>query len=111
MIFGTAGQSSPHAEKDHDLAVFPLEVPSIDSPGAIMTIIVRTDNLYSVPTQAGTTLILLIILAVTYGVMLAATPILPVIGKNGTAILVRFMGMILAALSVELVLGALGLEK
>jgi multiple antibiotic resistance protein len=54
---------------------------------------------------------LLIILGVTYGFMLAATPILRVIGKNGAAILVRVMGMILAALSVELVLGALGLEK
>lgn len=77
-----------------------------------MAIIVLTDNhMYSVPTQAGTTLILLIILGVTYVFMLAATPILRVIGKNGAAILVRVMGMILAALSVELVLGALGLEK
>jgi multiple antibiotic resistance protein len=112
MIFGTAGQPSPQAEQDHDLAVFPLAVPSIASPGAIMAIIVLTDNhMYSVPTQAGTTLILLIILAVTYVFMLAATPILRVIGKNGAGILVRVMGMILAALSVELVLGALGLEK
>jgi len=112
MIFGTAGQPSPQSERDHDLAVFPLAVPSIASPGAIMAIIVLTDNhIYSVPTQVGTTLILLIILAVTYVFMLGATPILRVIGKNGAAILVRVMGMILAALSVELVLGALGLEK
>ena len=111
MIFGTAGQTSPQAEQDHDLAVFPLAVPSIASPGAIMAIIVLTDNhMYSVPTQAGTTLILLIILGVTYLFMLAATPILRVIGINGAAILVRVMGMILAALSVELVLSALGLE-
>ena len=112
MIFGTAGQPSSQGEQGHDLAVFPLTVPSIASPGAIMAIIVLTDNhLYSVPTQAGTTLILLGILGVTYLFMLAATPILRVIGKNGAAILVRVMGMILAALSVELVLGALGLEQ
>ena len=111
MIFGTAGQASPQTEQDHDLAVFPLAVPSIASPGAIMAIIVLTDNhMYPVPTQVGTTLILLIILGVTYLFMLAATPILRVIGKNGAAILVRVMGMILAALSVELVLSALGLE-
>ena len=112
MVFGTAGQASPQTEQDHDLAVFPLAVPSIASPGAIMAIIVLTDNhMYPIPTQVGTTLILLAILGVTYIFMLAATPILRVIGKNGAAILVRVMGMILAALSVELVLGALGLEK
>jgi len=112
MVFGTAGQTSPQAEQDHDLAVFPLAVPSIASPGAIMAIIVLTDNhMYPIPTQVGTTLILLAILGVTYIFMLAATPILRVIGKNGAAILVRIMGMILAALSVELVFGALGLEK
>ncbi len=112
MIFGTAGQSSPQPEQDHDLAVFPLAVPSIASPGAIMAIIVLTDNnTFPVSTQLGTTLILLIILGVTYVFMLAATPILRIIGKNGAAILIRVMGMILAALSVELVLGALGLEK
>ncbi|UCE62665.1 MAG: hypothetical protein JSU59_07175 [Nitrospirota bacterium] len=71
-----------------------------------------TDNsMYAVSTQLGTTLLLLIILGVTYGFMLVTTPILRVIGKNGAAILVRAMGMILAALSVELVLAALGLEK
>ena len=112
MIFGTAGQSPPQPEQDHDLAVFPLAVPSIASPGAIMAIIVLTDNnTFPVSTQLGTTLILLIILGVTYVFMLAATPILRIIGKNGAAILIRVMGMILAALSVELVLGALGLEK
>ena len=112
MIFGTVGQTSAQSERDHDLAVFPLAVPSIASPGAIMAIIVLTDNYtHSLSTQAGTTLILLVILAITYLLMLGATPILRIIGKNGAAILVRVMGMILAALSVELVLGALGLEK
>ena len=112
MIFGTAGQPAAQSESGHDLAVFPLAVPSIASPGAIMAIIVLTDNhMYSVSTQMGTTIILLGILGVTYVFMLAATPILRVIGINGAAILVRVMGMILAALSVELVFGALGLEK
>ncbi|KPK46445.1 MAG: hypothetical protein AMK74_00100 [Nitrospira bacterium SM23_35] len=40
-----------------------------------------------------------------------ASPILRVIGKNGSAILIRIQGMILAALSVELVLEALGVER
>ncbi len=51
------------------------------------------------------------ILAVTCVFMLAANQILRVIGHTGAAILIRVMGMILAALSVQLVLEALGLER
>ncbi|WP_108651535.1 MarC family protein [Dongshaea marina] len=109
MIFGNPGGKKEQTETDHDLAVFPLAVPSIASPGAIMAVIVLTDNhLYSIPVQAGTTLILLGVLAITFLLMLAAAPILKVIGQNGAAILIRVMGMILAALSIEVLLSALG---
>ena len=43
--------------------------------------------------------------------ILFSGPILRVIGRNGAAILVRVMGMLLAALSVELVMEALGIER
>src|SRR5690606_16824755 len=95
---------------DHDIAVFPLAVPSIASPGAIMAVILLTDNhIYSVTTQLLTSIVMLGILALTFILMLAATPILKIIGNNGSAILIRVMGMILAALSIELVLEALGI--
>jgi len=113
MIFGKASKaSSDQAEPGHDLAVFPLAVPSIASPGAIVAVILLTDNhLYSIPTQAVTSLIMLAVLAVTYIMMLCATPILRVIGKNGAAILVRVMGMVLSALSVEFIMKGLGAER
>lgn len=57
MIFGRAGEtSSGRPEAGHDLAVFPLAVPSIASPGAIMAVIILTDNhLHPIPVQVGTT--------------------------------------------------------
>jgi len=113
MVFGTVGQnSSKQPEKGHDIAVFPLAIPSIASPGAIMAIILLTDNnVYPITTQLGTAAILLGILLFTYLFMLASGPILKVIGQNGAAILVRIMGIILAALSVELILKGLGIAK
>jgi len=54
---------------------------------------------------------MLAVFAVDYGLMLGADPILRVIGKPGAAILLRVMGIILVALSVELILEALGIEK
>jgi multiple antibiotic resistance protein len=109
MVFGSGVTSIPTTEEPgHDIAVFPLAVPSIATPGAILAVILLTDNhLYSIPMQATTAAILLGILAVTLVCMLAATPILKVIGMNGASILVRVMGMILAALSTEFVMEAL----
>ena len=46
----------------------------------------------------------------TWLMMRFADAILRVIGANGAGILIRVMGMILAALSVELVMEAVGIE-
>lgn len=109
MIFGDdlAPSSGGAKESGHDIAVFPLAVPSIATPGAIMAVILLTDNhVYTIKTQAVTTLLMLGVLVITFLFMLAATPILKVIGQNGAAILVRVMGMILAAMSIEFILEA-----
>lgn len=113
MVFGSGVTSSQTTEEPgHDIAVFPLAVPSIATPGAILAVILLTDNhLYSIPTQATTAAILLGILAITLVFMLAATPILKVIGMNGASIMVRVMGMILAALSTEFVMEALHIPQ
>ena len=109
MVFGSGPMSSgPSKEPGHDIAVFPLAVPSIASPGAILAVILLTDNdVYSIPQQFGTAAVLVGILLVTLVFMLAANPILRLIGQNGAAILVRVMGIILAALSVEFIMNAL----
>lgn len=113
MVFGSGVTSNQTTEEPgHDIAVFPLAVPSIATPGAILAVILLTDNhVYSIPTQATTAAILLGILAITLVCMLAATPILKVIGMNGASILVRVMGMILAALSTEFVMEALHIPQ
>ena len=113
MIFSdNQSSSSQQGEAQHDLAVFPLAVPSIASPGAIMAVIVLTDNHFcSVSYQIGTAVVLLLILFITYVLMLASTRILSIVGKNGAALMVRVMGLILAALSVQLVFEALEIEN
>lgn len=109
MIFGSKmDEQGGDTNSQHDLAVFPLAVPSIASPGAIMAVIVLTDNnLHGIAEQAATAGVLIGVLVITCLLMLASTQILRVIGNNGAAILVRVMGLILAALSVQLVFEAL----
>jgi multiple antibiotic resistance protein len=107
MIFGRTATTFSHSEAGHDIAVFPLAIPSIVGPEAIMVVILLTDNyLYSISTQAITAGITLGVLAVTYVLMLLAEHLLRIIGKNGAAILERIMGIILATLSVDLIIDA-----
>src|ERR1044071_8390109 len=50
-------------EKGRDLAVFPLAVPSIAGPGAMMAVIVLTDNdVYTVPQRLETGVVLVVVL-------------------------------------------------
>ena len=108
MLFGRLDSNPQSPEPGRDLAVFPLAVPSIAGPGAIMAVILLTDNdVYTVPQQAQTAVVLLVVLLLTYIFLRFSDIILRVIGQQGAAVLVRVMGIILASLAVEIVLTAL----
>jgi multiple antibiotic resistance protein len=108
MLFGRADADSGSPEAGRDLAVFPLAVPSIAGPGAMMAVILLTDNdVYTVPEQAQTGVVLVVVLVLNYILLLLSDLVLRLIGREGAAILVRVMGVILAALAVEIVLTAL----
>lgn len=110
MLFGEM-ETTPEGDPNRDIAVFPLAVPSIAGPGTIMAVIVLTDNdVYTIPEQAETAVMLLLVLLINYMLLRASEPILKVIGRQGASILVRVMGIILAALSVELVMSALHIQ-
>ncbi|MEG9475129.1 MarC family protein [Mannheimia bovis] len=104
MIFG---ESKPDQEirmssNLNELAVYPLAVPSIASPGAMMAIVLLTDNhRFSISDQFITAGIMMLVLAITYLLLLAANRIQHLIGNAGAAIISRVMGLILAAIAVN----------
>jgi multiple antibiotic resistance protein len=108
MVFGVgAGAAGTAPEPGHDVAVFPLAVPSIASPGSILAAVVLTDNRqFSLLDQAMTTGILLAVLALTLVFLLLANRIYAWIGNAGAMLMVKVLGLILAALAVEMILGA-----
>jgi len=108
MLFGQMDKAEKSPEAGRDLAVFPLAVPAIAGPGAMMAAIVLTDNdVYTVPERIQTGIVLLVVLLITYLLLLFSDGILRVIGRNGASVLVRVMGLILCSLAVEIVLTAL----
>jgi multiple antibiotic resistance protein len=108
MVFGSgAAAASPAEAEGQDIAIFPLAVPSIASPGAILAAVVLTDNReFSIAEQATTTGLLLAVLGITLIVLLQANRIYGLLGKAGSNLLVRVMGMVLAGLAVEMILEA-----
>jgi multiple antibiotic resistance protein len=103
MIFG---ESKPDEEvrlvKDHnETAIFPLAVPSIASPGAILAAVLLTENdRFSIVEQAQTFLVLLVVLIITYILMLLSNPINKIIGNSGAIVVSRVMGLILASVAM-----------
>ncbi|MEK9711391.1 MAG: MarC family protein [Thalassolituus sp.] len=107
MMFG---DSKPESELDMikkgmQTAVFPLAIPSIASPGAMMAAVLLTDNhRFSIEHQVITTLIILAVLLITLVFMLLGNYILKVIGEAGASVISRIMGLILASVAVNAVL-------
>ena len=82
--------------------MYPLAVPSIASPGAMMAIVLLTDNhRFSLFDQTMTTLIMLSVLLITYLLFLAANRIQRLIGNTSAAVISRVMGLILAAVAIN----------
>lgn len=107
MIFG---ESKPEEElqmvqKGLGSAVFPLAIPSIASPGAMMAVVMLTDNhRFSVSEQIVTTAVMFAVLATTLVLLLLATHIHRFIGEAGASLVSRVMGLILAAVATNSIL-------
>ena len=94
-------QPDPH----HDPSVFPLATPLIAGPGAIASMILLIGQ------GGGTWPATFAVLGLMGGVMvatflflLASPPLERMLGRTGTIVITRLLGMLLAALSVQFVI-------
>jgi multiple antibiotic resistance protein len=104
MIFG---DGKPEIEKNKitdykHVTIFPVAIPSIASPGAIMAVVILTDNhLYSFNQQALTTLLVFAVIVLTALILLTANRVQTVIGDYGITVISKIMGLILASYAVQ----------
>ncbi|MCA3457137.1 MAG: MarC family protein [Rhodobacter sp.] len=92
-------------DADHDPSVFPLAMPLIAGPGALAAMILLVGQ--SGPGLQGKAVVLglmLAVIAVIHVLFLAAGPIERALGRTGTMVITRLLGMLLAALSVQFVI-------
>lgn len=110
MIFGDGKpESEKHLIKDYKhVTIFPVAIPSIASPGAIMAVVLMTDNnLYTIKQQATTTLLVFIVIAVTCLLLLIANKVKERVGEYGITVVSKIMGLILASYAVQSILSGL----
>ena len=99
-------EGTPEAE---DISVFPMAIPMIAGPGSIasvMLLVARSDGL--APTLV-VFAALFLTLALTLAALLAAGPLMRLLGRRMEAMITRLLGVILAALAVQFVID--GIER
>ena len=110
MIFG---QGKPESEKHQitdfkHVTIFPMAIPSIASPGAIMAVVLMTDNhIYTIQEQTLTTVLVLAVILLTMGLLLMANQIQKKIGEYGITVISKIMGLILASFAIQSILSGI----
>lgn len=102
---GPGGSTSTGAG---DIAVFPLATPIIAGPGAITAVTVRASEADNAVVATGLLLIVLgVVMLLTLGALLAAATIQRWLGDTGMSVVIRVLGILLTALSAEMILRGL----
>ena len=96
------------AERQHDVAVFPLAIPLIAGPGSMTAVVLlmgRTEN----SLQMGLILAIIVVVgAITFLAMIAADRLVGLLGQTGVNVIARVSGVILAALAVQFIFDGIG---
>lgn len=117
MMNGAGNVAKPHVGKSGDLngvafqgaasAVVPLTIPMVIGPGGISTVIIYAASGHSYFNMLAIITAGLIISIVTYLSFMAAGQVSRFLGDTGLNVLNRIMGMLLAAVAVEIFVGGL----
>jgi MarC family membrane protein len=97
-------EGTPEAE---DISVFPMAIPMITGPGSIasaMLWVSRADDIFQVAVVLAAITTVMVITLLT---LLAAGPLMRLIGEKIEAMITRILGVILAALAAQFVIDGL----
>jgi multiple antibiotic resistance protein len=107
MIFGSSKpeEELKLAKSESETAIFPLAIPSIAGPGAILAVVLLTDNTTSnFISQVQVLIVMSVILFINFILMIASNKIHKKIGNSGAIIISKVMGLILASMAANNIL-------
>lgn len=101
----TTSEEDKEARYKADVSVFPLAIPLIAGPGAMTLLLLLMQEVeHSFILQVGVILTALLVIAITYGILLAAKLLSKLLGVTGINVISRVFGIILAALAAQFIL-------
>lgn len=96
-----SGAAEP-SRRPAEIAVFPVALPGIASPGALLAVVLLTDNdRFSLIEQSATAGLIVLVLAIVLLSLLLAAQIRRYLGAAGISVVTQVMGLILASYSVQ----------
>ena len=103
----TRAQEISEAPEIEDVSVFPMAIPMIAGPGSIATAMLLTARSEGLQESVAVLLALFATLVVTLLALLAAGPLMRLIGARIEAMITRILGVVLAALAAQFVIDGL----
>src|SRR5215469_5893053 len=110
MILGGQhqGGAPEPARSPLEIAVFPVAMPAIAGPGALVAVVLLTDNSqYTLGQEAITAIITAIVVLCVLVALLLAAKIQRWLGSAGIMMMTQIMGLVLAAFAVQQMLDGL----
>src|SRR5487761_1516468 len=96
-----SGAAEP-SRRPAEIAVFPVALPGIASPGALLAVVLLTDiDRFSLIEQSATAGLIVLVLAIVLLSLLLAAQIRRYLGAAGISVVTQVMGLILASYSVQ----------
>lgn len=111
MLFGNKDKPSPNdsidGEATSSFAIVPLSTPLLAGPGAISTIILDAHKGHGIGHYAVLGLVIILLSFIVWLTFLIAPWISKRLGRIGSDVFSRLMGLILASIAVEFIAGGL----
>lgn len=115
MISGKLGEHKQNKEEKNadvsefeNIAVVPLAMPIMAGPGAIGSTIVWGTRYHAWTDYIGFSVAIILFALICYILFRYAAPVVRKLGKTGSNVVTRIMGLILMALGIEIIVAGIG---
>jgi multiple antibiotic resistance protein len=103
----TTNEERTEAEAKEDVGLMPLGLPLLSGPGAIATVMVLGGKAKDVAEKIGVHVAVFAVSLITFLVLRSSVWVAKFFGRTGINVIVRIMGLILAAVAMQFVIDGL----
>ena len=108
MLFGSKTRTEVSedtlAEEQDNLTISPMAVPLLTGPGAVTSGIMLYNGAHTTQEKAALCGVVLLVFVISYVILRNMNLVYKTLGKTGTKVFVRLMGLMLSAIAVQFII-------